>query len=253
MRAMVLESARLPLREVDLPPPRPGPEQILIQVRACGVCRTDLHVVDGELTEPKLPLVPGHEIVGIVVEKGKRVERFDVGQRSASPGWASPAAPAAIAKAVGKTSATRPVSPATKSTAATRSIRWPISATPSLCRPRMGMRRRRRSCARTDRLPLPGNGRRGPAPRPVWVRCRGPHHHPGGTASGPRSIRLHAPRRFRRTAFARDLGAVWAGGSDVPPPEELDAAILFAPVGSLVPRRCGRSPRAASSSVPAST
>src|SRR5262249_21363115 len=85
MRAMVLEAPRAPLRETDLPLPRPGPEQILLRVHACGVCRTDLHVVDGELTEPKLPLVPGHEIVGTVVEKGAHVERFAPGDRVGVP------------------------------------------------------------------------------------------------------------------------------------------------------------------------
>ena len=73
MLAMLLDQPRQPLRAADLPMPRPNPEQILLRVNACGVCRTDLHVVDGELTEPKLPLIPGHEIVGTVVEKGERV------------------------------------------------------------------------------------------------------------------------------------------------------------------------------------
>jgi alcohol dehydrogenase, propanol-preferring len=70
MHAMALDSPRTPLREVDLPMPKPGPEQVLVRVRACGVCRTDLHVVDGELLEPKLPQIPGHEIVGIVKKEG---------------------------------------------------------------------------------------------------------------------------------------------------------------------------------------
>src|SRR5438132_1336736 len=85
MRAMILEAAGRPLRLGDLPVPAPGPEQILLRVRACGVCRTDLHVIDGELSKPKLPLVPGHEIVGIVAQKGERVERFAVGDRVGVP------------------------------------------------------------------------------------------------------------------------------------------------------------------------
>ena len=85
MHAMVLNAARTPLEAVDLPSPRPGPDQVLIRVHACGVCRTDLHVVDGELTEPKLPLVPGHEIVGIVTEVGKNVNRFRAGDRVGVP------------------------------------------------------------------------------------------------------------------------------------------------------------------------
>src|SRR4029077_4647078 len=89
MRAQVLTAARRPLAAADLPPPRPGPQQLLIEVRACAVCRTDLHVVDGELPDPKLPLVPGHEIIGNVVEKGESVDRFRVGDRVGVPwlGW----------------------------------------------------------------------------------------------------------------------------------------------------------------------
>src|SRR3954470_2850506 len=82
MRAMVLERAREPLRLMDLPVPEPGPGQVGIEVRACAVCRTDLHIVDGELTEPKLPLVPGHQIAGRVTEGG---ERFEAGQRVGVP------------------------------------------------------------------------------------------------------------------------------------------------------------------------
>jgi propanol-preferring alcohol dehydrogenase len=85
MRAMILEAARSPLLEADLPTPRQGPEQVLLRVHACGVCRTDLHVVDGELTEPKLPLVLGHEIVGTVTARGDRVERFSIGDRVGVP------------------------------------------------------------------------------------------------------------------------------------------------------------------------
>src|SRR5262245_40937235 len=89
MRAMAPQMPRPPLREAHLSRPRPGPEQLLIRVHACGVCRTDLHVVDGELPEPQLPLVPGHEVVGTVAEKGERVERFARGRRVGVPwlGW----------------------------------------------------------------------------------------------------------------------------------------------------------------------
>src|SRR5712692_3648753 len=88
-RAMVLEAARTPLRLNELEAPVPGPDQVLLRVRACGVCRTDLHVMDGELAEPKLPLVPGHEVVGSVVAKGARVERWALGERVGVPwlGW----------------------------------------------------------------------------------------------------------------------------------------------------------------------
>src|SRR5260370_15356442 len=85
MRAMILEPRGAGPREAALPRPKPGPDQLLIRVRACGVCRTDLHVVDGELPNPKLPLVPGHEVVGTVVQKGNRVDRFREGDRVGVP------------------------------------------------------------------------------------------------------------------------------------------------------------------------
>src|SRR5712671_695868 len=89
MRAQLLTAAGRPLAAAELPVPRPGPQQVLIAVRACAVCRTDLHVVDGELPDPKLPLVPGHEIIGTIVEKGESVDRFRVGDRVGVPwlGW----------------------------------------------------------------------------------------------------------------------------------------------------------------------
>ena len=85
MRAQVLTAAGRPLTAAELPAPHPGPQQVLIAVRACAVCRTDLHVVDGELADAKLPLVPGHEIIGTVVEKGKGAERFSIGDRVGVP------------------------------------------------------------------------------------------------------------------------------------------------------------------------
>src|SRR6266702_3808687 len=85
MLAMVLKKPGTKLEETDIPIPKPGREQVLLQVHACGVCRTDLHVVDGELKEPKLPLVPGHEIVGTIVEKGEKVDRFSIGDRVGVP------------------------------------------------------------------------------------------------------------------------------------------------------------------------
>src|SRR6478609_5616261 len=89
MRAMLLDQARRPLRLAELPDPVPGPGQVLISVRTCGVCRTDLHIFDGELAEPKLPLVPGHQIVGTVVGAGEGAERFASGERVGVPwlGW----------------------------------------------------------------------------------------------------------------------------------------------------------------------
>src|SRR3954470_7229464 len=119
MRAMLLEAQRTPLRYVELPDPEPGPAQLLVRVHACGVCRTDLHVLDGDLTQPKLPLVPGHQVVGEVVGAGKGVTRFKEGDRVgiAWLGWAC--GTAASATPAGRTSARTRASPATRSTAAT--------------------------------------------------------------------------------------------------------------------------------------
>src|SRR3954453_1879434 len=128
---MVLDSPRTPLRAAELDRPEPGPGEVLIQVTACGVCRTDLHVVDGELTDPKLPLVPGHQIVATVAAAGGGAGRFVPGARGgegggrAAPGaggWGflapgDPGAPAATAARAGRTSATTPVSPATSAKA----------------------------------------------------------------------------------------------------------------------------------------
>src|SRR5260370_7783929 len=93
MRAMVLQKQRQPLQLIDLPIPQPGPTQVQIQIRACAVCRTDLHVVDGELTQPRLPLIPGHEIVGHVSAMGSEVTKFKIADRVAVPCPGSPPAP----------------------------------------------------------------------------------------------------------------------------------------------------------------
>mgnify|MGYP002778009342 FL=1 len=85
MRAMILKAQGKPLEEAQLPIPQPNAKQVLLQVRACGVCRTDLHIVDGELTQPKLPLVPGHQIVGNVVAVGEQVKQFQIGSRVGVP------------------------------------------------------------------------------------------------------------------------------------------------------------------------
>src|SRR6266581_7173537 len=89
MHAMVLEAPRQALCALEVPQPKPSPDQVLLEVKACAVCRTDLHVVDGELTKTKLPLIPGHEIVGVIAGKGANVQRFEIGERVGVPwlGW----------------------------------------------------------------------------------------------------------------------------------------------------------------------
>jgi NADPH:quinone reductase-like Zn-dependent oxidoreductase len=131
MRAMLFEKAGQPLRLADVPVLRPSAGQLLIRVRACAVCRTDLHVVDGELSQPKLPLIPGHEIVGTVAEKGEGVARFAIGDR------------------VGRRiSAIRQSLPATRSTAAMPNTLWPISAFAFQFQNHTVTQRRRPCCVR---------------------------------------------------------------------------------------------------------
>ena len=145
MRAMVLRrpGERLAWRSG---PTRPGPGQIRVRIEACGVCRTDLHVVDGELPDPKLPIVPGHEIVGRVEAAGEGVEPQDSARASASPGSATPAGLAPIAGAGARTSATRRSSPAIRATAATPPIRSPTRLSSFRC-PTTSIRSRPRRCS----------------------------------------------------------------------------------------------------------
>jgi propanol-preferring alcohol dehydrogenase len=236
MRAMVLEAPLRPLRQADLPVPRPGPEQVLLRVSACGVCRTDLHVCDGELAGPKLPLVPGHEVVGTVAEKGERVERFALGQRVGIPwlGWTcgecrycrvgrENLCDRALFTGYQLDGGYAEYALADQRYAfALPAAYTDAEAAPLLCAGLIGYRS----------LVLAGDGRRlglygfGAAAHIVIQVAR----HQGREVFG-----FTRPGDLEGQQFARELGAVWAGGSDVLPPEELDAAILFAPVGQLVP------------------
>jgi propanol-preferring alcohol dehydrogenase len=236
MRAMILEAARTPLREADLPMPTLGPEQVLIRVQACGVCRTDLHVVDGELTEPKLPLVPGHEIIGTVAERGERAERFSVGDRVGVP-W--------LGYTCGKCSYCRSGRENlcdnarftgyqidggyAEYTAADQRYCFPVprpyadaDAAPLMCAGLIGYRSYRMA-GEGRRLGIYGFG------AAAHIIAQVAHH------EGRELYAFTRPGDAEGQQFARELGAVWAGDSTARPPEELDAAILFAPVGSLVP------------------
>ena len=133
MKAMVLQAPGELLVSREMPLPVPNPDQVLIKVHACGVCRTDLHVVDGELPDPKLPIIPGHEIVGSVVRKRTGWIPLSWGTESESPGWATPAVNAFIAAPAEKICVTSPSSPDTLSTADMRSTRLPIGDTVSHC------------------------------------------------------------------------------------------------------------------------
>jgi propanol-preferring alcohol dehydrogenase len=234
MRAAVLERPGAPLRPVELPKPRPGPGQVLLRVLACGVCRTDLHVVDGELADPKLPLVLGHQIVGLVEEAGEGV--VAVRGRVGVPwlGWT-------CGECRYCTSGRENLCPNARFTGyqldggyaeyAIADARFclPISgdqpelqAAPLLCAGLIGWR-----CLKmAGDAGLIGIYGFGAAAHIVAQVAR---------HQGRRIFAFTRPGDLEAQAFARDLGAEWSGPSTEPPPEELDAAILFAPAGELVP------------------
>jgi propanol-preferring alcohol dehydrogenase len=236
MRAMILEAPRTPLREVERPVPAPGPDQVLIRVRACGVCRTDLHITDGELPDPKLPLVPGHEIVGTVAQRGERVERFAVGERVGVP-WLGLTCGACPFCRAGRenlcdnarfTGYTLDGGYADYTLAdqhycfALPAPYGDAEAAPLLCAGLIGYRS----------LVLAGDARR------LGIYGFGAAAHIIAQVARHQGRTLYAftrPGDQESQQFARELGAAWVGDSDRPPPEELDAAILYAPVGSLVP------------------
>jgi propanol-preferring alcohol dehydrogenase len=236
MRAMILEAPRTPLREKDVPVPALAPEQIFLKVRACGVCRTDLHVVDGELSHPKLPLVPGHEIVGTVAAKGESVERFAVGDRVGVPWLGYTCGVCRYCKAgrenlcdSAKFTGYQIDGGYAECTVADQHYCFPIpetysdaEAAPLLCAGLIGYRS----------LVLAGEAKRlgfygfGAAAHLVAQVAR---HQGRDVYAFTRAGDVEGQR------FARELGAVWTGDSETRPPEKLDAVILFAPVGSLVP------------------
>jgi propanol-preferring alcohol dehydrogenase len=236
MRALVLDAARKPLRAADLPIPALGPGQLLVRVNACGVCRTDLHVVDGDLTEPKLPLVPGHQIVGRVEKAGKGVERFAAGDRVGVPwlGWTC--GECRYCRSGRENLCDRALFTGyqldggyAEYAVADQRFCFPIpegyadlQAAPLLCAGLIGYRSLRMA-GDAPRLGLYGFG----ASAHIVIQVA---RHEGRRVFAFVRAGDEAARRF-----ALELGAEWAGDSSGPPPEELDAAILFAPAGELVP------------------
>jgi alcohol dehydrogenase, propanol-preferring len=236
MQAMVLEAPGSPLKLTELPVPEPSARQLRLRVLACGVCRTDLHILDGELAQPKLPLVPGHEIVGLVEAVGAEVEGFAVGDRVGVP-W------------LGSTDGTCPYCRngeenlcdsarftgyqidggyASHTVADARyCFHLPdgysdAEAAPLLCAGLIGYRS----------LKMAGD-----APR-LGIYGFGAAAHIVAQVARHQGREVFAFTRagdIRAQDFARELGAAWAGGSDETPPKQLDAAIIFAPVGALVP------------------
>ncbi len=233
---MVLDRPRTALVPRQYPIPRPSPGEIMVAVEACGVCRTDLHVVDGDLPRPKLPIVPGHEIVGRVAAIGARVTEFAVGARVGVP-WLGATCGACPYCRDGRenlcdrplfTGYTRDGGYASHAVADAR-FAFPLDerldaaeAAPLLCAGLIGWRSYRMAGAGQS-LGLYGFG----AAAHILVQV--------ARWQGRRVFAFTRPGDSSSQAFARSLGAVWAGGSDEMPPEPLDAAIIFAPVGALVP------------------
>lgn len=236
MRAMVLDRPGQSLRLERRRWPRPAKGQILVEVAACGVCRTDLHVVDGELTEPKLPIIPGHEIIGRVAELGEGVERFAIGDRIGVP-WLGFSCGECRHCRAGREN----LCPNARYTGyqidggyaegalADHRYCFPISddytdaeAAPLMCAGLIGYRSLR-FAGDARRLGLYGFG----AAAHIVAQIAA---HEGRTV-----FAFTRPGDQAAQDFARGLGAAWAGSSEEPSPEPLDAAILFAPVGALVP------------------
>jgi alcohol dehydrogenase, propanol-preferring len=231
---MVLDRPGTPLQERDLPDPEPGPGQVALDVHACGVCRTDLHIVDGELDRPKLPLVLGHQIVATVATDG---ERFEQGDRVGVPwlGWTCGECRYCLSGRENLCDRARFTGYDIDGGYAERTVAderfcfplpdgYPdLQAAPLLCAGLIGYRSYRMT-GDAQRLGLYGFGAAAHIIAQVAVH------------DGRRVFAFTRGDDEAAQSFARELGAEWAGDSMAPPPEELDAAIIFAPVGALVPK-----------------
>jgi len=236
MRAMALQALKSPLVLVERETPRPRPGQALLRLEACGVCRTDLHVVDGDLPDVRLPIVPGHEAVGIVEALGEGVTRLKLGERVGAP-WLAQACGRCPYCGAGRENLcdapefngyTRDGGYATHMIVeADFVVPLPLKAdavalAPLLCAGLIGWRSLK-AAGPAQALGLYGFGAAAHIAAQV---CR---------AKGQDVYAFTRPQDAKAQAFARSLGATWAGGSNEPPPAPLDAAIIFAPVGDLVP------------------
>ncbi|WP_102817830.1 zinc-dependent alcohol dehydrogenase family protein [Burkholderia ubonensis] len=236
MLAMIFDGGTPRLREAHVPDPSPAAGQLLIDVHACGVCRTDLHVVDGDLPDPRLPLIPGHEIVGTVAALGAGVTGFSVGDRVGVPWLGHTCGHCAhcaagrenLCDAPGFTGYTIDGGYAERTVADSRyCVHLPerysdLQAAPLLCAGLIGHRT----------LRMAGDARR------IGIYGFGAAAHLVAQVArleGRKVFAFTRPGDAAALQLARRLGAAWAGGSDEPPPETLDAALIFAPVGALVP------------------
>jgi len=241
LKAMVLEKQNKPLVLKELPVPEPSDSQVLIKIEACGVCRTDLHIYEGDLKNPKLPLVLGHEIVGNVIKTGKSVKKFKVGDRIGVP-WLGKTC--GICKYCKNNRENLCVNPGftgytidggyAEYTVAEAEYCFHIpdnyistEAAPLLCAGLIGYRSYKKA-GDAKNLGIYGFG----AAAHIVVQI--------AKSQGVNVFAFTRPGDTEGQKFALEMGAVWAGDSNTPPPEVLDAAIIFAPVGMLVPEALKR-------------
>lgn len=236
MWGMVLNKVGQPLKLTELPIPEPQPDQVLLKVHVCGVCRTDLHIIDGELEKPNLPLILGHQIVGTVVKNGTQTTKYPVGTRIGVP-WLGHTCNCCRYCLAGKENlCSRALFTGynlnggyAEYAVADESFCFPIpdgfpdlQAAPLLCAGLIGYRSYRMS-ENAQKIGFYGFG----AAAHILIQV-----------ANYQNKQVYAFTRSgdtNRQEFARSLGAVWAGGSEELPPEELDATIIFAPIGKLVP------------------
>jgi propanol-preferring alcohol dehydrogenase len=237
---MVLRRQREPLRAETIPDPEPGPGQVMLEVNVCGLCRTDLHVVDGELPDPKLPLVPGHQVVGRVVATGDSASSIRTGDRVGVPwlGWwcgvcrYCRAGQENLCDRARFTGYTIDGGYARFAVADERAcLSLPegyadLHVAPLLCAGLIGYRALRMA-GDDPNLGIYGFG------ASAHIVTQVAKHR------GQKVFAFTRPGDEKAQAFARDMGATWTGPTDTRPPEELDAAIIFAPAGELVPIALG--------------
>ncbi|MCB1114359.1 MAG: zinc-dependent alcohol dehydrogenase family protein [Chlamydiia bacterium] len=234
MKAMVLEKIKTPLVMKEVDKPAPKADEVLIRVKACGVCRTDLHLVDGELEEYKLPIIPGHQVVGVIEEVGDKVLKWKVGDRVGVPWLGGTCGTCEFCRKgqenlcdeIVFTGATRNGGYAEYVTAKEGYIlpipdRYnDVDAAPLLCAGLIGYRTLRKA-GDAKKIGFYGFG----SAAHLLIQA--------AVKEGKEIYVFTRPGDGEGQAFAKSLGATWAGGSDTLPPEKLDAALIFAPVGSL--------------------
>ena len=236
MRAMIFNRVGQPLKLTDLPIPKPQSHQVLLKVSVCGVCRTDLHIVDGELDKPKLPLILGHQIVGTVIKTGKDAQKYPVGARVGVP-WLGYTCKCCRYCLTGKENLCdralftgydlnggyAEYAVADESFCFLLADNFlDLQASPLLCAGLIGYRSYRMT-ENAKRIGFYGFG----AAAHILIQV--------AKYEGKQLYAFTRSQDIQGQEFARSLGAVWAGSSDELPPDELDAAIIFAPVGNLVP------------------